>query len=132
MGARVTAVEIAVGQPLRVGQQSPKGYAEQEAGNVGQISHAAAADFGDSAQVPKLDEEPEADKQDGWDVSNSKKDEEEEQCADAVARKRHQKRAHHRCNCAACAEYGNGGVGIAGDLRDHRHQSAAKVEEQEA
>ena len=45
-----------------------------------------------------------------------------------IARVRDQERTHHSCDRPACTEIGSRGSGIDCDLREHRHDSAGKIE----
>ena len=62
---------------------------------------------------------------------NANEDEEKYQCANAIARKRDDERAHHGRNRAACAEAWNARGRVAEDLGHHGHDAAGKIEDEE-
>jgi len=105
---------------------------EEEAAYVRHVGDASMLDVGYGAYVEELDEEPEADQQDGGDVRDADVEEEEEERTDAVAGIGDEEGSHDCGDCTAGAEGGDVRAGRGGDLGEHRNQASQEIEDGEA
>ena len=99
---------------------------------MGQICDAAGFCLGDCADIEDLDKEPEANEKRGGNEGDAEKDDEEDEGANAVARKRDEKRAHDGGDGSAGTKGGDVGEGIAENLREHGNHAACEIEDGEA
>jgi len=99
---------------------------------VGQVGDAAGFCLCHYADVEDLDEEPEPDQKRGGDQGDPKKNDEEDECADAVAGKGNDECAHHGGDSSAGTERGDAREGIAQDLRGHGNDAADEIKDGEA
>ena len=98
---------------------------------MGEVGYAASVNSGDCAEVEELHQEPEANQKCGGDESDSHKDDEENNSADAVAGIGNEKRAHYGSDCPAGSKAWDARERIAEDLAHHCDYPAGEVEEDE-
>ena len=105
---------------------------KEEAADVRHVGDASMLDVGYCAYVEELDQEPEADEQDGGNVRDANEEEEEEKRADAVAGIGDEEGSHNGGDGAAGAEGGDVGAGRGDDLGEHRDEASEEIEDGKA
>jgi len=96
---------------------------------VGEVGYAASVNSGDCAEVEELHQEPEANQKRGGYESDSHKNDEENDSADAVARISDEERAHYSSDCSARSKARDARERITEDLAHHCDYPAGEIEE---